>query len=191
MHGEGFIPWRCPRLRMPRPAGSRLKRIRSPPRQRVEESLDRGGEDTPTDDETLERRTKQRHDPRYAGRTTKEKAPGRTPPRRKRRVVELSSAEDEEKEHSSRGEDFDLQHDVRYVHSPSPSNLGRLCRCGRRLGRHPDAETDVCWNMQPFASSPRPLRTYICLNPKPGVVTIFGIHPIFADPKPSHIVHEP
>jgi hypothetical protein len=77
----------------------------------VEESSDRGGEDTATEDEERERRTKQRHDHRIAGRSGKEKVSTRTPPRRKRRVVDLSSGEEEKT--SEQGEDEDLQQDFR------------------------------------------------------------------------------
>jgi hypothetical protein len=96
---------------MPRRSGSRLKRARSPPRHRVEDSSDRGGEDSATEDEERERRTKQRHDPRHAGRSAKDKVSTRTPPRRKRRVVDLSSGEEEKT--SERGEDDSLQQDFR------------------------------------------------------------------------------
>lgn len=93
-------------------SGSRPKRARSPPRHRVEDSSDRGAEETATEDEERERRTKQRHDPRNAGRAAKEKGPARTPPRRKRRVVDLSPGEAEEKTEEL-GDEFDLQQDFR------------------------------------------------------------------------------
>lgn len=79
----------------------------------MEDNSDRGGEETATEDDALERRTKQRHDLRYAARTTKDKAAARTSPSRKRRVVALSLGEKEEKDQSSRGEDDDLQQDFR------------------------------------------------------------------------------
>ena len=116
--GEAFVPWRAPRLRMPRRTGSRLKKARSPPRSVQEESPSRGGEETASDDATMERRTKQCHDPRYAARTRKVKAAACTPPKRKRMVVALSSGEEDENPHSSPEEDDDLQHDFRYVPPP-------------------------------------------------------------------------
>ena len=111
VRGEAFVPWRAPRRRMKPRSGSRLKRPRSPQRQRGEESSDRGAEETATEEEERERRTKQRHDPRFAARSAKEKGPARTPPKRKRRVVDLSSGEEEKTE--ERGEEFDLEAEIR------------------------------------------------------------------------------
>jgi hypothetical protein len=68
---ETFIPWRQPRLRMLRRSGSRLKRVRSPPRDRGLESSDRGGEETATDMEMYERRSKHRQDTRLRSRVSK------------------------------------------------------------------------------------------------------------------------
>ena len=93
-------------MRMPRRSGSKMKRMRSPTRHRGSES---GGEETATDEEMRERRTKQRHDTRYEARGAKERAAGRTPPKRRRRVVDISSDEEEEEQQlSPRGDDFDM-----------------------------------------------------------------------------------
>lgn len=112
VRGEAFVSWRQPRLRMPRRSGSTAKRMRSPPRHRGSES---GGVDSATEDEVLERRTKQRHDPRYAARANKERGAGRAPPKRKRRVVDLSSGSEEEHQLEPRGDDSELQQDFRFV----------------------------------------------------------------------------
>ena len=117
---------------MPRRASSRAKRPRSPPRRRVEDGADRAGEETATDDENVEQRTKLRHDPLHAPRNSRDKAAARTPPKRRRRVVAISSGEEEEPL-SPRGEDDDLQHDFWY--GPKPV-LGRLiCYVGRHRKR--------------------------------------------------------
>ena len=75
-----------------------------------------GGEDTANEDEGRERRTKQRKDPKYAVRASKERGAGRAPPKRKRRVVELSSgSEKEEQQLEPRGDDSKLLQDFRFV----------------------------------------------------------------------------
>ena len=115
VRGEASDPWRQPRLRMPRRSGSRLKRVRSPPRHRGSEISDRGREETATDVEMLEQRSKHRQGTRYASRVTKEREAGRTPPKRKRRVVAISTEEEEEDPNqlSPRGDNLELQHDFK------------------------------------------------------------------------------
>ena len=121
VRGEAFVSWRQPRLRMPKRSGSSAKRMRSPPRHRGSES---GGEDTATEDEVLERCTKQRLDPRYAARANKEKGGGRAS-KRKRRVVDLSSGSElEEQQLEPRGNDSELLQDFRFVgHTCSSSSM--------------------------------------------------------------------
>lgn len=108
MRGEAFVSWRQPRVRMPRRTGSRLKRVRSPPKRRGSPTSDRDAEYTATDEEMAERRSKHREDTRYAHRAREEA------PKKKRRVVEVTSGEEEE-EHlqSPRGDDFEFQQDFR------------------------------------------------------------------------------
>jgi hypothetical protein len=109
VRGEPFVAWRAPRLRMPKRSVSRPKRPRSPPRRRGEDSSERGGEETPTDDEVaVERRTKLRHDPAFDIRQPREKPLNRLQDKRRARVVAISS-EEEEEPLSPRGEEFDLQ----------------------------------------------------------------------------------
>ena len=106
--GEFFVRWRQPRLRMPKRTGSRLKRVRSPPRHRGSPSSDPGASYTPTDEELAERRSKQRHDPRYANRARVEQ------PKKKRKVVDLTSEEEEDDQlQSPRGDDFELDEGFR------------------------------------------------------------------------------
>lgn len=116
MRGEPFRAWRAPRLRMPKRPVPKPKRGRSPPRRvRGEDSEDRGGEETPTDDDMVERRTKLRHDPMYGmSKMTREKPLSRLQDKRRARMVAISS-EEEEEPLSPRGEEFDLQQDFRYA----------------------------------------------------------------------------
>ena len=92
-----------------------MKRVRSPPRHRGSEISDRGREETTTDVEMLEQRSKHRQGTRYASRVTKEREAGRTPPKRKRRVVAISTEEEEEDPNqlSPRGDNLELQHDFK------------------------------------------------------------------------------
>jgi hypothetical protein len=135
VRGEEFHPWRAPCLRMPRHPPPRPKRPRSPTRRRGEESSERGAEETPTDDEVVERRTKMRHDPAYANRPSRTQAGARMPSKRRGRVVAISSEEEEPL--SPRGEEFDIQQDFRYA--PKPVS-GRF-----------DVATDVSANVSPAA----------------------------------------
>jgi hypothetical protein len=101
---------------MSRRSGSFAKGMRPPARRRVSES---GGEDTATEDEVRERRTKQRQDPRYAARANRERGAGRAPAKKKRRVVELTSgSEEDEAQLEPRGEDSELQQDFRFDFFP-------------------------------------------------------------------------
>ena len=114
--GEAIVPWRQPRLRMPRRSGSGLKRVRSPPRLRGSESLDRGGEETATDTEMQERRSKQREDTRLRSKPAAQReVAGRTPPNKKRKVVEATTKEEEEDPNQlpPRGGDLELQQDFK------------------------------------------------------------------------------
>lgn len=90
-----------------------MKRPRSPPRHRGEESTDRGGEETATEDEVRERRSKQREDTRYAAHGTKEKPSGRAPAKRRQRMIRISSGSEQEQPMSPRGHDSDMHQDFR------------------------------------------------------------------------------
>ena len=138
MRGEGFLPWRAARVRMPRRQLSRPKRARSPPRRRTEDDEERAGEDTATDEDVLlERRTKLRHDPHAAIPRFRDRAAARTPPNHHRRVVAAHSGS-EEQPASPRREDDDLHLDDRYASQPF---LGRLMHhSGRRDKR------GGCWS---------------------------------------------
>ena len=94
--GEAFRVWRQPRLRMPKRSGSKHKRVRSPPHHRGSDSSDRGGEETATDMEMYERRSKQREDARSRSKVTKDREAERSPPKRKRRVVVIATDEEED-----------------------------------------------------------------------------------------------
>ena len=136
VRGEEFVPWRQPRLRMPRRSGSTAKRMQSPPRRRGSES---GGEHTETEDELRERRSKQRHDPRYAAGPSKERGAGRAPPKRRRRVVDLSSGSEDEPQLEQRGEDSELVADFRYSGAyllTSPHSFLFRWMSGTAGGRH-------------------------------------------------------
>jgi hypothetical protein len=103
--GEPFGAWRAPRCRMPKRPAPKPKRPRSPARRRGEDSSERGGEETPTDEDVVERRTKMRHDPVYGNRVAREKPGARMPHKRRGRVVTISSEEEDEEEHlSAQGE---------------------------------------------------------------------------------------
>lgn len=112
VRGEAFVPWRAARRRMPQRSGTRAKRPRSPPRHRVPNSSDREVEETDCDEEEVERRTKHRHDVRYVASPRKGKARARTPPKRKRRVVTISS-EEGEPSFSPQRDDDELEQDFR------------------------------------------------------------------------------
>lgn len=65
--------------------------------------------------EMLERRSKHRQDTRLRSKVSKDREAGRTPPRRKRRVVEISTSEEEEDPNQlpPRGGDLQLQQDFK------------------------------------------------------------------------------
>ena len=113
--GEAFRAWRQPRLRMPRRSGSRQKRVRSPSRHRESDSSDRGGEETTTDMEMYERRSKHREDTRLRSKVTKDREARRTPPKRKRRVAEIATDEEEDDPNQLPpcGDDLELQQDFK------------------------------------------------------------------------------
>jgi hypothetical protein len=100
---------------MPRRSGSRLKRVRSPPRHRGSESSDHGGEETATDMEMSEWRSKHRQDTRVRSKVSKDREAGRTPPKKKRRLVEISTEGEEEDPNQlpPRGGDLELQQDFK------------------------------------------------------------------------------
>ena len=135
VRGEPFGAWRAPRVRMPKRAAPKPRRPRSPPRRRGEDSSERFEEETPTDDEVVERRTKMRHDPLYANRVAREKPTARTPHKRRGRVVSISSEEEDEEDHldAQGGDELDLQQKLRYVRQLSFFTPLRCNRCLLKL----------------------------------------------------------